>query len=85
MDTVTLPPDLEQFANEAVASGRFRDRQEMLTAAMGLLRQQEAARAAFVTSLEEAEAEGERDGFFTIDEVMREMDELIEKAERRRA
>jgi hypothetical protein len=52
---------------------------------MGLLRQQEAARAAFVTSLEEAEAEGERDGFFTIDEVMREMDELIEKAERRRA
>ncbi len=30
MDSVTLPPDLEQFAAEAVASGRFRDRDELV-------------------------------------------------------
>ena len=69
MNTVTLPPDLERFADDAVAKGRFRDVAEVVRAGMSLLQRAEAERAAFVASLEESHAEGERLGRFTIDEV----------------
>ena len=38
MDRVILPPDLEQFAAEAVASGRFRDRDELVRTGVDLVR-----------------------------------------------
>jgi putative addiction module CopG family antidote len=85
MDGLTLPPDLERFADEAVASGRFRDRSELLAAGVGLLQRQEAARAAFIKTLEDAEAESERDGWLTIDEVHAEMSALIDEARRAKA
>jgi antitoxin ParD1/3/4 len=69
MNALTLPPDLARFADEAVASGRFRDVAEVVLAGVTLLRRAEAERAGFVASLEEAREEGERDGFLTIDEV----------------
>jgi len=79
MDDVTLPPELERFAEQAVASGRYRDMSDALAAGLRLLRRQEQARAAFNASLEAAEAEGEREGFFTIDEVHREINDLIDE------
>lgn len=82
MDDVTLPPELERFAAEAVAAGRYRDTAEVVRAGVDLLRQRDAARAAFVASLDAAVAEGERDGFFSIEEVEREMDEVIAEVAR---
>ena len=67
----TLPPDLERFATEAVAAGRYRTVAEVVAVGVSLLQRQEAARAEFVASLEAAEAEGEREGFLTADEVCR--------------
>ena len=81
MDSVTLPPDLEQFAAEAVASGRFRDRDELVRTGVDLVRRREKARADFIASLEAAQEEGRRDGVFTIDEVAAELDEIIAEAE----
>ncbi|MDT8278645.1 type II toxin-antitoxin system ParD family antitoxin [Roseomonas mucosa] len=85
MTTVTLTPEQETFAAQAVAEGRFRDVGEVVGASLVLLQRAEAERAAFIASLEAAQAAGERDGFATLDDVEREMDEIIEAAERRRA
>jgi antitoxin ParD1/3/4 len=85
MDAVTLPPDLERFANEAVAQGRFHDVAEVVRAGVSLLQRAEAERAAFEASLEAAEAESEREGFLTIEEVHQEMSQLIDEMARARA
>ncbi|HME20396.1 MAG TPA: type II toxin-antitoxin system ParD family antitoxin [Acetobacteraceae bacterium] len=84
MATVTLTPDLERFAADAVANGRYRDVSAVVQASMSLLQRAEAERAAFVASLEAAEAESERDGFLAVDEVHREMNDLIEEMDRAR-
>ena len=67
MDNVTLPPKLERFATEAVAAGRYRDVSHVLAAGVSLLRQAEAEAAVFVTSLEAARAEAERDGWVSLE------------------
>ncbi len=77
MHTVTLPAELERFAAEAVASGRYRDVSDVVAAGVSLLRHQEQARAEFVASLEAAEAESERDGWHSLEEVLAEADEII--------
>ena len=79
MDGMTIPPELERFADEAVAAGRYRDRSEVVAAGLRLLQQADAEVAAFVRSLEDAQAEGERNGFLTIDEVCQDLDALIEE------
>jgi putative addiction module CopG family antidote len=85
MTTVTLTPEQERFAAEAVAQGRYRDVGGVVQASLDLLRRAEAERLVFITSLDEAQAEGDRNGFFTIEEVGQEMDAIIDAAERRRA
>ena len=80
MNSVTLPPDREQFAAAAVASGRFRDRDELVRTGVDLVRRREKARAHFIASLEAAQEEGRREGVFTIDEVAAELDEIIAEA-----
>jgi putative addiction module CopG family antidote len=84
MATVTLTPDLERFAADAVANGRYRDVGEVVQAGVTLLQRAEVERAAFVASLEAAEAESESEGFLTVDEVHREMNDLIEEMDRAR-
>lgn len=79
MDGAALPPDLEQFAADAVASGRYRDVGEVVAAGVGLLRRTETQRADLLASVLAAEAQGERDGFLTLDEVMLDADTLIEE------
>ena len=71
MNDVTLTPELERFAAEAIATGRYRDVSEVVRAGLGLLKEAEAEVADFVASLDEAQAEGERDGFLSADEVER--------------
>ena len=80
MDALSLPAELEHFAAEASPSGHHRDMSEVITAGLSrLLRRAEAARAAFNASPEAAEADGEREGFFTIDEVHQEINDLIDE------
>lgn len=85
MRTVSLPAELERFVAEAVTSGRYRDISEVIAAGLSLLQRAEAERAAFNASLEEAEAEGEREGFFTIQDVHREINDLINELDRANA
>jgi putative addiction module CopG family antidote len=77
MNHVTLPLDLERFAAEAVAAGRYRDVADVVAAGVSLLQRQERARAEFIASLEEAEAEAERDGWHSLDDVLAEADRII--------
>lgn len=69
MDGITLPPDLEQFAVEAVASGRFQTVDEVVRTGVELLKRQEQARAELLASVLAAEEEGDRLGYLTGDEV----------------
>ncbi|MBO0710686.1 MAG: type II toxin-antitoxin system ParD family antitoxin [Acetobacteraceae bacterium] len=77
LESVTLPPELERFATEAVAAGRYRHVSSVVAAGVRLLQRQAEARSAFAGSLEEAIAAGERDGFCSIEDVEREMDAII--------
>ncbi len=85
MDAVTLPPELERFAADAVAAGRYRDVAEVVAAGVRLLQRAEVEVAEFVASLEAARAEGERDGFVTIDELAAKLDAIIAEETRGRA
>lgn len=69
MDGVTLPPELEEFAAEAVASGRYRDRADVVAAGLGLLQRQERARADLLASVLAAKDEADREGYLTGDAV----------------
>lgn len=82
---VKLSPALEKFAEDCVAEGRYEDVNEVVNSALHLLRDQEARRQAFVRSLEEAQAEAERDGYFTIEGVVAEMKAAIDEVEAERA
>jgi putative addiction module CopG family antidote len=82
MATVTLTPEQERFATEAVAQGRFHDLDEVVRASLDLLKRAEAEHAAFIASLEAAEAEGERQGFLTVEEVHRGISDLIDELDR---
>jgi antitoxin ParD1/3/4 len=84
MPNVSLTPELERFADACVQSGRYNSVSEVTRAALRLLQQVEQQRREFLAMLEAAEAEGERDGFFTVEEVMQDLDEAIEAASRPR-
>jgi putative addiction module CopG family antidote len=51
---VTLPSELEAFAAEAVASGRYRDTSDLVRAALRLLLNAETELATFRRSLDRA-------------------------------
>jgi len=82
---VKLTPASEKFVEDCVADGRFGDMSEVVETALSLMREQEALRQAFVQSLEDARAEAERDGYFTIEEVVAEMEAVIDEVEAERA
>ncbi len=74
---VHLTPELEGFARSCVESGRYNNVSEVMRSALRLLHDQEERRRAFQATLDEAMAEGERDGFISAEQVLREMDEII--------
>ena len=80
MNAITLPPDLEQYAEEAVASGRFRDLTEVVRAGINMLRRAETARAALLASVLAAEEEGDRDGYVTSDELLERVEARLGRA-----
>ena len=85
MDGMTLPTELELYADQAVAAGRFRDRAEVLAAGLRLLQQSDAEVADFAASLEQARAESDREGWLTAEDVHVEVTALIDEARRAKA
>ncbi len=81
---VSLTPELEQFAQTCVSSGRFNNVSEVVRTGLRLLQEQEEARVAFLRSLEEAAEEGERDGFLTLEDVGRDARAAIQAVRDRR-
>jgi putative addiction module CopG family antidote len=77
MDHVVLPPDLQRFAAEAVAAGRYRDISELVAAGIAMLRRTEDARARLLESVQAAERDGETNGFLTLDELMADASAVI--------
>ncbi len=67
---MTLTPDLERFAAEAVASGRYRDLSEVVAAGVSLLQRTEAARATLLASVTAAQEEGDRAGYLSADDLV---------------
>ncbi len=70
MGKVSRKPELEAFAEQCVASGRFSDVEEVMDAALSLLREREKQRTAFIATLDAARDEAERDGFIELENVM---------------
>ncbi|MBF0137919.1 MAG: type II toxin-antitoxin system ParD family antitoxin [Magnetococcales bacterium] len=77
---VSLTPELEIFAHSCVESGRFSNVGEVVCSALRLLRDQEKRREDFTAMLLAAQEEADREGVFTIDQVLSEMDEIIDSA-----
>jgi putative addiction module CopG family antidote len=69
MDGMALSPELERFAADLVAAGRYRDVAEVVAAGVSLLQRQEQARAELLASVVAAKAESDRDGYLSGDEV----------------
>lgn len=80
---VSLPPDLEQFVGQQMASGRYHTTGEVLTTALRLLEDRERLRqakhAALKAAIDEGFASAERDGWLDGKAVM---DELRARAAR---
>ena len=65
-----LPPELERFAEEAVASGRFLNVSAVVAAGVSLLQRQEQARAELLASVLAAQEEAEREGCISGDDMI---------------
>ncbi|RJF80464.1 type II toxin-antitoxin system ParD family antitoxin [Oleomonas cavernae] len=74
---VHLTPELENFARACVESGRYNNVSEVMRAGLRLLQRDEEERLRFLATLDEAEAEADRDGTFAIEEVSTEIDAII--------
>jgi antitoxin ParD1/3/4 len=66
---VSLTPELERFARECVAEGRYNNVSEVVRAALRMLQEWEQQREQFTASLDEALEEADREGTFTVEEV----------------
>lgn len=79
---VHLTPELERFARKCVDKGRYNNVSEVVRAGLRLLQDAEDRRSQFARMLREAEVEADRDGTFSVDEVLREVDAIIDAHER---
>jgi antitoxin ParD1/3/4 len=66
---VHLTPELERFARDCVAQGRYNNVSEVVRSALRLLQELEEQRRHFTAALDEALEEADRDGTFTVEEV----------------
>ena len=82
MPNVSLTPELERFAETCVRSGRYNSVSEVARAGMRLLQQVEQQWRDFLAMLDAAEAESEKAGFLTVEQVEQELDAVIEAAAR---
>ncbi|HTZ70147.1 MAG TPA: type II toxin-antitoxin system ParD family antitoxin, partial [Acetobacteraceae bacterium] len=72
--------ELERFAQSCVESGRYNNVSEVVRAGLRMLLDIDEQRRAFVASLEEAVAEGDRIGFLSIEESRADIEAAIREA-----
>jgi antitoxin ParD1/3/4 len=77
---VHLTPELERFARECVAEGRYNNVSEVVRSGLRLLQELEEQRREFTAMLREAEKEADRDGTFTTEQVRAELQAMIDAA-----
>jgi antitoxin ParD1/3/4 len=82
---VHLTPELERFAREVVAEGRYNNVSEVVRQGLRMLQEADERRRAFTASLHAAIEDAERNGYHSIDDVLADMDEIIDAAERRKS
>jgi len=75
---VHLTPELERFTRDCVAEGRYNNVSEVVRSALRLLQDQEKQRQYLLKLVREAEAEAEREGTYTLESVLAEMDAIID-------
>ena len=71
-------PELERFTRDCVAEGRYNNVSEVVRSALRLLQDQEKQRQYLLKLVREAEAEAEREGTYTLESVLAEMDAIID-------
>lgn len=74
---VHLTTELERFTHECVTEGRYNNVSEVVRAGLRLLQEAEERRHRLLTLVREAEAEADRDGTFTVESVLAEIDAII--------
>ena len=77
---VSLTPELETFARSCVENGRFNNVSEVVRSALRLLQDNEEKRIKFNAMLDAVREEAEREGVYSIDQVVAEMDQIIDEA-----
>ncbi len=75
---VHLTPELERFARDCVAAGRYNNVSEVVRSGLRLLQELEEQRRQFEATLREAEEEADRDGTFTVEQVLAEIQGVID-------
>jgi antitoxin ParD1/3/4 len=75
---VHLTRELERFARECVASGRYNSVSEVVRSGLRLLQDAQERREQFNRMLSDVRAETDRDGTKSTEQVLAEMDEIIE-------
>jgi antitoxin ParD1/3/4 len=81
---VHLTPELERFARECVATGRYNNVSEVVRDALRRLQDAEQRRDRFMAMLREVEGRVEREGTVSLDEALAEMDRVIDEVEKTR-
>ncbi|ABK43826.1 putative transcriptional regulator, CopG/Arc/MetJ family [Magnetococcus marinus MC-1] len=76
---VSLTPELESFARSCVESGRFNSVSEVVRQALRRLKEDEERRTKFDAMLDAVKEEAQREGTYTADQVLEEMDEIIDR------
>ena len=79
---VHLTPELERFARDCVAEGRYNNVSEVVRSALRLLQEMEEQRRHFTATLIEAEAEADREGTLTVNEVRAQAQAIIDAAKK---
>ena len=79
---VNLTPELEAFARSYVDNGRFTSVSEMVRYCLSRFQQDEKCREEFDAMLDAVKEEAEREGVFSAEQVLAEMDEIIDNAGR---
>ena len=79
---VSLTPELERFARECVAQGRYNNVSEVVRSALRLLQEWEDQRRQFAATLREAEEEADRDGWLTLEDVLAEAQAIIDTSQK---
>jgi antitoxin ParD1/3/4 len=79
---VHLTAELERFARECVEGGRYNNVSEVVRSGLRLLQETEDRRRQFRTMLQAVEDEADREGIVPLDNVLAEIDDIIDAAER---